>query len=218
MYLNIINPIGHAYSVDLTIPLWRLELARWGTNPQDPSKQPYLGLVLRYVTGAVVLGEVIQTATQMVYVAGLDTKTSGDELAVIVSKGFPHESRADNTRAFEEALGALHNGIDKAAEADEIIQRALGLAAIRHDLLDALWGVKPGGLDALGPALTGTYEGYRYALVGNRFERWMGTGASMGDGSGLVIVPPGAPKLGNLTKSKAIKVTTPKEPETLAPM
>ena len=215
MYLNVINPTGICYSVDLTIPLWRLELARWGTDPATPTRQPYLGLVLRYVTGVVLKNGAEQTVTQVVYIAGIDTKTAGDELINIVAKGFPHETKVENRRAFKEAIGIFHNALEKGTEADDLIERTLTLVDIRHDLLDGMWGQRPDALTPLGPVVTGIYEGYRYALVNSRFDKWLGVG-SMGDGSGgLVIVPPGAPKLGNLTKGKK---ATKSEPETLAPL
>lgn len=216
MYLNIINPTGHIYSVDLTIPLWRIELAQWGTDLGAPQTKPWLGLILRYVTGVVPGEGGGKTVTQVVQIVGVDTGTAGDELVAIVAKGFPHADRAENRRMLKEAVGILHNAVEKSSDADVLVERLVKLVDIRHDLLDGLWGKRPDTLGSLGPIAEGALDGYRFALVQERFDKWLANGGpSMGDGSGVVVVPPGGPGMGTL-KGKAKPTPAPKnEPETL---
>lgn len=174
MFLNVINPVGIASSVDLAgLPLWRIELDRWPAPGADPSRRAVLGLVLRYVIGAATVEGTGRTVTQVVQLAGIDTGTSGDELMEAVAKGFPSADRDENRATMKSALGIVHNAVDKAAEADGIIDRALALVDLRHGLLEALWQTRTEVLTALGPRWSASYEGYRCALVTGRFDPWL---------------------------------------------
>lgn len=190
MYLNVINPVGIASSVDLAgLPLWRIELDRWPAPGADPSRRAVLGLVLRYVIGAATVEGAGRTVTQVVQLAGIDTGTNGDELVDAVTKGFPHVDRDDNRRAMKDALGIVYNAVDKAAEADGMIERALALVDLRHGLLEALWQTRPEVLGALGPRWSASYEGYRCALVTGRFDPWLIAPVA----PSALIAEPGAP-------------------------
>lgn len=175
MFLNVINPVGIASSVDLAgLPLWRIELARWSAPRGDVAKNPVLGLVLRYVIGAATVEGAGKTVTQIVHLVGIDSGTGGDELADAVAQGFPHVERAENRAAMKESLGMLHNVMEKAGECDAFIERALALVDLRHDFLEALWKNRAAdNLLTMGPRWAATFEGYRCALVTGRFDPWL---------------------------------------------
>jgi hypothetical protein len=193
MFLVVVNPLGLVTSLDLVqMPIWRLEL-RVGQVEHVPERKT-LALGISYVTAGT---------RAFATIAALDCQVSGSEVEPIAAVGFPHPDRQANKERLREALKALINTGVASKDVEDISARSAGLVDAYHDILQACWGFRE-ALAATGPAAKGEVEGWKWALLRERFSSWLR--AAVAPGSGMAPAPgsePMAPPPGSAAETAA---------------
>jgi hypothetical protein len=225
MFLNVIDPTGGLTSLDLgAIESWRLELRAFATAtateelPHPPKHM--LGLVFAYI----VLG---QKATLVV--AAFDTETL-HEAEQVAAVGLPAMTREGNVDRIREAMKVVINQEGQTqASTTALVQQAIKLVNLYHDLLDRLFSQGSTTLGMLDAPMVGTFKDetkvYRYALTTLRNQSWLkelsaptaNPALGLGEGPGFAGPPPPVSKGGKHPPKRGKAPVGGQEPEELGP-
>lgn len=179
MHLAIINPIGLATSLDLhALAVWRLEL-----RVQDwpgGTGQKGLALGVAYPSNGVGAFTVI---------AAINCLVTGPEVDPIAKLGFEKADRSENKARLKESLKALFNADLKKELIEEVIGKSGHLVDAYHDIVGAMWANNTPLSGGVGPFCKGAVDGWRWALLRERFSNWIIPGGD-GAAAGVTIIPP----------------------------
>jgi len=139
MHVYSMSPQGVLTHLDLgATPVHRLELGAAG---------PQFGIGIRYVAGGV---------TSLVFLAAIDTGTSGNECKGIAKAGLPKNGPAANKERLTESAKILHNADGlQPRKVDELIAEAPKLVDVYYDALKAL---------TTGAEVRGSTCGWKWAI------------------------------------------------------